>query len=177
MRPFILVLATVAALGAAAGSASAGRSSVVPCSSGQIAKTTSYVFALTIGPVETMYTRAQMKAEHPKTGEVMLSGHMTGGMAGMTMSTKGMRHLEVHICNRAGAVVTNANPTIVVTDATSKSMPMTVPIVKMEGVTEGAADLHYGNNVTLAAGHRVTVTVTLKGQKAVFHTTVPHSSM
>lgn len=177
MRPVILVLAAAGALAVAAGSATAGRGAVVPCSSEQIVKTTSYVFALTIGPVETMYTQAQVRAQHPKTGEVMLSGQMTGGMAGMTMSTKGMRHLEVHICTRGGAVVTNAHPTIVVTDSTAKSMPTTVPIVKMEGVTEGAPDLHYGNNVTLAAGHRVTVTVTLQGQKAVFHTTVSHSSM
>lgn len=177
MRPVILVLAAAGALAAAAGSATAARGAAVPCSSGQIVKTASYVFSLTIGPVETMYSRAQVKAEHPKNGEVMLSGQMTGGMAGMTMSTEGMRHLEVHICTRAGAVVTNAHPRIVVTDSTAKSMPMTVPIVKMEGVTQGASDLHYGNNVTLTAGHKVTVTVTLAGQKAIFHTTVSHSSM
>jgi hypothetical protein len=47
----------------------------------------------------------------------------------------------------------------------------------MEGVTEGAADLHYGNNVSLAAGHKITGTVMLNGQRAVFETTVPKSSM
>src|SRR5579871_4672669 len=77
------------------------------CSTGQVVKTKSYVFALSIGPVETMYTPAQVRAKHPKSGEVMLSGTM----AAMHMSSS-ERHLEVHICTSGGAVVTGAHPTI-----------------------------------------------------------------
>jgi hypothetical protein len=51
-----------------------------------------------------------------------------------------------------------------------------VPVAVMQGVGEGASDLHYGNNVNLKTGQKVTVVVTLKGRKAVFHTTVSKSS-
>ena len=43
-----------------------------------------------------------------------------------------------------------------------------IPMVASDG-------MHYGNNVTLTAGHRITVKVTLNGQTAVFHATVPRS--
>ena len=66
-------------------------------------------------------------------------------------------------------MVTGAHPTISVDDLTTSTMTMKVPIAVMEGVAEGAADLHYGNNVNLMSGHHVKVTVTLNGQKAVFH--------
>jgi hypothetical protein len=138
-------------------------------------KTKSYVVALDVGPVEQMYTPAQVKTKHPKTGEVMLSGMMSGGMSGMSTGS-GVRHLEVHICTPSGMVVMHAHPSIVVSDPKAKTMTVTVPIATMEGVGEGAADYHYGNNVELNPGDRITVTVTLNGQTAVFHTTVARSS-
>ena len=141
------------------------------------ATTATYKLTLAVGPVETMYTPAQVRASHPKSGEEMLSGQMTGGMAGMTMPSGGQKHLEVHICTRGGAVVKGVHPKIVVSDPASGQMAVAVPVAVMEGVTEGASDLHYGNNVSLAAGHKITVTVTLNGQHAVFRATVPKSSM
>ena len=138
------------------------------CSSGQIMKTGPYTFALTIGPAEQMYSAAQVKAKHPKSGEVMLSGTMAAmSMGGST------RHLEVHVCTSSGAVVMGAHPTIMVDDPMAKTMMMSVPIATMEGIGMGSSDYHYGNNVDLTAGHHVTVTVTLNGHHAVFHTTVP----
>ena len=120
------------------------------CSSGQIVKTQSYVFALSIGPDETMYTPAQVKAKHPKSGEVMLC-RQDGRRDGRDDDGGGtQRHLEVHICTPAGKVVTGAHPAITVETATM------VPVRRvMEGVDEGASDLHYGNNVNLTAGHKV----------------------
>jgi hypothetical protein len=116
-----------------------------------------------------MYTPAQVKAKNTTSGEVRLAGKMVGGMAGMEMGG-GAAHLEVHICTPAGKVVTGAHPAITVNGAM-------VPVTVMQGVDEGAADLHYGNNVNLEAGQKVTIVVTLAGQKAVFHTTVSRSSM
>ncbi len=171
-RSLIVVLVVLLALLAAsmvrAGVAMTG------CSSGQIAKTKSYVFALTIGPLAQMYTPAQVKAKHPTTGEIMLSGMMSGGMSGMGSADE--RHLEVHICSSSGSVVMGAHPTIVIDDPSGKTMTMTVPIATMEGIGEGAADYHYGNNVDLAAGAHITVTVALDGQRVVFHTVVSKSS-
>jgi len=175
IRSLMVVPASAAAVAAllASGAHAMGGA----CSSGQVLKSTSYVFALSIGPMEQMYTQAQVKAKHPKSGELMLSGTMSGGMSGMGMSSSGQRHLEVHICNSAGAIVIDAHPTIVVADPKAKTMTMSVPVATMEGVSAGASDYHYGNNVPLTAGHHITVTVTLKGQKVVFHTVVSKPAM
>jgi hypothetical protein len=159
----VAVLA-VAALGAGSAVASSGS-----CASGSVARQGPYVFALSIGPTETMYTPAEVKSKHPTSGEVMLAGTMVGGMAGMDMSTGGQRHLEVHICSTGGTVVTGAHPSITVNGAM-------VPVAVMEGVGEGVSDYHYGNNVNLKTGQKVTVVVKLNGRTAVFHTTVPKST-
>jgi hypothetical protein len=175
IRSLLVIPASAAAVAAlfASGAHAMGGA----CSSGQVLKSKSYVFALSIGPLEQMYTQAQVKAKHPKSGELMLSGAMSGGMSGMGMSASGQRHLEVHICNSAGAVVMGAHPTIVVNDPKAKTMTMSVPIATMEGVNAGASDYHYGNNVALTSGHQITVTVTLEGQKVVFHTVVSKAAM
>lgn len=139
------------------------------CSAGQIVKAGSYTFALQIGSPQEMYAAAEVKAKHLKSGEVMLSGTM----AAMNMAAGTTRHLEVHICGSSGAVVMGAHPTIMIDDPSAKTMMMSVPVATMEGIGMGSSDYHYGNNVELTAGHHITVTVTLKGQRAVFHTTVP----
>ena len=177
LRSLGLALIALAAVAAVAAEGAAAAASVAACSSGDVVKTPKYVFSLSIGPTETMYTPAQARSKHPTSGEIMLSGQMTSGMAGMTMDNLGMRHLEVHICTPGGAVVTNAQPKIVVSDPASKTMAVAVPVEKMQGVNGGPSDIHYGNNVTLDEGHKVTVTVSLNGQTVVFHTRVPHSSM
>lgn len=121
---------------------------------------------------EMMYTQAQVRKMHPKHGEVMLRGKMMGGMH----MGGAMRHLEVQICSKKSrAVVTNAHPRIVVVDETVKGMPMSVPVAVMEGVRKGVADLHYGNNVAMPAGHKFKVTVTLKGERAVFYVKSPRA--
>ena len=167
------VLAVTAVLAVVATFVAGATAMAGSCSSGQIMKSGPYTFALTIGPAEQMYSAAEVKAKHPKSGEVMLSGTMAAmGMGGST------RHLEVHICTTSsGAVVMGAHPTITVDDPMAKTMMMSVPISTMEGIGMGSSDYHYGNNVDLTAGHHVTVTVTLNGRHVVFHTTVPKSGM
>ena len=48
-----------------------------------------------------------------------------------------------------------------------------VAVAMMAAVGKGLSDYHYGNDVTLKPGSKVTVTVTVKGQRAVFQATVP----
>ena len=85
-----------------------------------------------------------------------------------------VRHLEVHICSRStGKVVQNAQPTITVVDHTSNGMADHVSVAEMQGIDAGVADLHYGNNITMPAMHRYTVTVTLNGEQAMFNFTRP----
>jgi hypothetical protein len=48
-----------------------------------------------------------------------------------------------------------------------------LPVAIMQGVTSGLSDYHYGNELALKPSGRVTVTVTVKGERAVFHAIVP----
>jgi len=173
VRMLVMVAAVATAGAALAATATANKRLVTDCSAAMgthIAMTPTYRMAVHVGMPEMMYTPAQVRKLHPKSGEVMLRGKMMMGMK-MGGST---RHLEVHICLRRNrAVLTNAHPTITLMEQKAHAMPMNVPIAVMKGVRAGAADLHYGNNVPMPAGHRFTVTVTLKGQKAVFKLTSP----
>ncbi len=162
----LLAVAPVSALGAA------DTSNVAGCkgeSGAQSAATASYRFVLRVGMHEKMYTPAQVKKTHPKTGEVMLSGTMSA-MGQMAMGTS-MRHLEVQICSRSDrAVIANAHPTIFLVDSASKTgAAIKVAVAVMEGIGKGLADLHYGNNVQMAAGRSYTVKVSLKGETITFH--------
>jgi hypothetical protein len=134
----------------------------------QKATTPSYQLTLSVGPKEEMYTAAEAKAKHPADGEVMLGG----SMGGMDMSMgEGNRHLEVAIVSRATHKRLAVKPTITLTDTKAMSgmaMSDKVDAVGMYGVDEGMADLHYGNNVKLTAGHTYKVLVTVKGEKASF---------
>ncbi len=134
----------------------------------QRANTKTYALTLTVGPLEKMYTQAQVKSMHPTSGEVMVGGSMGGGMS----MGKGTRHLEVHIRSRAtGKVVTNVTPTIRMRDKTAMSsmnMTVKVPVMAMEGIGAGVSDLHYGNNVPIAAGHTYEVVVTVGKETATF---------
>ena len=142
----------------------------------RLATTGSFRFALRVGMPEKMYSSAQVKAMHPKTGEVMLRGHMgmdDMGMGGMLMGGTS-RHLEVQICSQAtGSVITNANPTIALMDDTAHGMTSTMPIAVMTGIGEGDAGLHYGNNIRMPGEHMFIVTVRLEGEHAVFHVRSP----
>jgi hypothetical protein len=96
----------------------------------------------------------------------MLRGQMTGLEA---LTGGPIRHLEVQICARqTQAVVTTANPRIVVADTTKQKL-VVLPVSVMEGIGEGVADLRYGNNIAMAANHRFVVTVTWNGERAHFH--------
>lgn len=137
------------------------------------ALTRAYRFTLLIGKVENMYMPYQVRANHLKHGEVMLRGTMATSTALLTGGT--LRHLEVQICARpTRAVVTNANPKIVVDD-TTRGRAVRLPVSVMEGIGEGVADLHYGNNVAMPAGHRFVVTVTWKGERASFKFALPRA--
>jgi hypothetical protein len=131
------------------------------------ATTKSYLLMLSVGPLETMYTRAEVKTKHPTSGEVMLGGSMGHGMS----MGAGNRHLEVQIRSlTTRKVVANAMPAISLRDMTpmGSHLDVNVPVVAMQGIGQGTADLHYGNNVNLTSGHLYQVRVTLDKQTASF---------
>jgi hypothetical protein len=135
-----------------------------------------YRLVLQIGSAETMYSEAEAKAKHPKSGEVMLSGKMAGidhAMPGM-MPMAGLRHVELHAYSlNTGNVVTDARVTIALTGGDKKRH--SVPIARMYGVTEGLDDLHYGSNVMLSPGDYA-VDATVNGEAAHFSVAVPAGS-
>jgi hypothetical protein len=132
------------------------------------ATTTSFSLTLSLGKSEMMFTQAEVKAKHPTTGEVMVGMSSTMSAGGMTMGGTA-RHLEVNVRSRAtGKVVTNVMPAISLTDTTTNGMTDKLDVMAMQGVGEGVADLHYGNNVSLTLNHRYRVVVRLKGEQATF---------
>jgi hypothetical protein len=163
---FVLVAAALFAASAHAGP------SAKACSSGTVATTGSYRLALVIGPRQQMYMPAEVQKRKLKQGQVMLGG----AMAMIDKVPAGMRvyDLEVHVCTKSGAVVTQLEPTITVKTAGGKSA--SVPVAMMAAIGKGLSDYHYGNDVVLRPGAMVTVTVTINGRRATMHATAPKSS-
>jgi hypothetical protein len=129
---------------------------------------------LSIGPLEKMYTMAQVKKSHPKSGEIMVSGVMA--MSGMGMNgAMPNHHLEFHVYDGvSGRTVTQATVVINVRDAMGKLLEK-VPIATMYGITAGMSDFHFGNNVALKNGTYQVMTQVNK-TTAVFKVTVGTSS-
>jgi len=141
-----------------------------PCASGKVTKTASYRLALVLGPRQEMYMPSEVRSRKITKGQVMLDGEMV--MLDRTPAGTRIYNLEVHICTKSGAVVTRLKPTIVVKDPKAKRLP----VAMMASVAKGLGDYHYGNDVALTPGRRIAVTVTVKGERAVFHATVPRKS-
>ena len=176
-RRAALTVVAVVALSALPAAALAASRAAAPCAAdtgAQVATSASYRFVLRIGGPEKMYTPAQVKSLHPKTGEVMIGGGTA--MSGMAMgSSNATRHLEVQICARkTDELITDARPTITLSD--SMGMATHVQAATMRGVNAGAGDIHYGSNVKLPAGQKLTVAITLKGEKVAFTVQLPRHS-
>jgi hypothetical protein len=145
----------------------------------QSVTTAAHYFVVHMGSQEAMYSPAQVRSMHPKSGEVMVGSAMGagtsmsgGGMSGMAAGSSS-RHLEVKICDRrTGAVIRSSGVRMTISDTTTKGMAKAMSVAMMQGVGAGMNDLHYGNNVMLAAGHNFDVAVTLGADHAVFHMTM-----
>ena len=135
-----------------------------------------YVMVSIAGPNEAMYTMAQARKLHPKTGEIMVSGQMMGkGGSSMSMgSTSVMRHIEVHICSKAtGKAVVGAHPAMNLRDLSRESRWAIVRVAEMQGLNRDPADTHYGNNVTVIPGHRYLLQTIINGQTGMFRFVAP----
>ena len=135
-----------------------------PCAGPPSVATASYRMGLGVGTQEEMYTAAEVKARHLTDGEIMLGGEMS--MVDMAPAGSKVFHVEVHICAASGAVVRKANPTLTVN---GKPLPAAI----MVGIGEPMTDYHYGNDIALKPGAKLTVVVTVKGERAVLRSTVP----
>jgi hypothetical protein len=138
----------------------------------QEAQTVHYHLELQIGPIQKMFTTADVATQHPSTGEVMVGGDMS--MMGTSMDMGDTRHLEVRVSSLdKGTLVTDANVAIAVTDTGSKKVE-DVAVAKMYGIKDGPSDTHYGNNISLPPG-TYTVEITVNGEKTEFTVAVPAS--
>ncbi len=198
----LLTAASVALLLAACGQSSSVKSaadaSSSDCGTGPVSnhlvRTASYELVAAAGPLEATYTKAQVAAQHPETGEMMISGEMQGptgmsmrggvgsgksntgpmgtgmsGAPGSAAASGDFRHVEVHICNRAsGRVVQNASPAISLMDTSPSGLTQTLPIAVMQGVHSQMADMHYGNNAHMILGHHYSLDVVMHGERATF---------
>ncbi len=141
-----------------------------------------YRLELDIGRPEQMFTAADAAKMHPSSGEIMVSGTMTGpmpGMAGMAAgpgSASGMgawRHLELHVTDKTtGTAVEYAAVRITVTN-TATGKRTDIPIAQMYGVKEGFEDWHYGNNALMPPGSYI-ITCEVNGDHATFQATIPN---
>ena len=166
-----LAMTTLAAL--VVGSVAYGSAGTAgPCTSAPTSSTATYKMGLHIGKQENMYLPSEVKARHLKTGEIMLGGQMS--MMGTPPAGSRVYHLEVHICSKAsGTVVQRLKPAIVVEGSSASMMNTTLPAATMVGIGAPMTDYHYGNDIVLKPGARITVKVTVKGELAVFHATIP----
>jgi len=171
-RSLVLPATLAAAVLAAAPALGRDAAGAGPCSGPSVAKTPSYVLSLVIGPRQEMYMPSEVQERKLKSGQVMLGGEMA--MADHLPKGTRLYNLEVHVCTKGGAVATRLKPKITVTDPKQMgAMAMAVPVAIMASVAKGIRDYHYGNDVALTPGSRVTVAVDVKGQRAVLHGTVP----
>jgi hypothetical protein len=168
--PALLVALLVLPLAVAAPASGRAPAASGPCK-GVVATAGSYVVALRLGPRMDMYLPDEVRERNIKKGQVMLGG----AMAMIDRVPPGTRiyDLQVRVCTSSGAVVTQLKPKIVLHPAGEKAR--NVPVAMMAEVGKGLSDYHYGNDVTLKPGSRVTVTVTFKGNRAVLRATVPKS--
>lgn len=190
-----LIIAGAAACGHAAPTTSAD-AAVSDCGTGPVSsalvRTASYEFTASAGPLEATYTKAQVDAQHPSIGEMMLGGNMID-VPGMPMNgsnSPGMpdrgsgganmpvptgtdlisyRHVEVHICNRtSGKVIQHATPSLSLIDRSAHDTSQHMSVAVMQGVHTGIGDMHYGNNAKMVKGHRYTLAVSMTGEHAHF---------
>jgi hypothetical protein len=140
--------------------------------------TDGYRMVLAVGDREAMYTQAEVDAQSPMTGELMVAGTMmdsgTTPMASSGMGSAGAgagatRHVEVAICDLAtGVTVTGAD--VRMTVAADSAPAQDVSVAEMRGLDEPATETHYGNNMPMSGGPHV-VTITINGQTGTFQVT------
>lgn len=171
---------------ASSASASASESGTTTCADAsgnpdvQQFDTEGYRMVLAVGETEAMYTQAEVDAQSPMTGELMVAGTMMDpgtspmasngmGSASAAAGAGATRHVEVAICDLAtGVTVTGADVRMTVADDSAPVQD--VSVAEMRGLDEPATETHYGNNMPMSGGPHV-VTFTINGQTATFKVT------
>jgi|SRR5579864_3156905 len=128
-----------------------------------------YRVELHVLPAEPFFSKQDVADKHVKEGM-----EIEGGAAPVApdAASHPNHHLVVHVFDKqSGKAVTDATVTMSFVALDGKGNPAGTPsdvaVVVMQAIGKGPASTHYGNNVTMPAGH-YNVMVTVNGQKAVF---------
>ena len=131
-----------------------------------------YRVELHVLPAEPFFSKQDVADKHVKEGM-----EIEGGAAPVApdAASHPNHHLIVHVFDKqTGKVVADATVTMSFVALDGKGNPAGTPsdvaVVVMQAIGKGPASTHYGNNVTMPAGH-YNVSVTVNGQKAVFAVT------
>ena len=127
-----------------------------------------YKVELHVLPAEPFFTKDEVVAKQVKDGM-----EIEGGAAPIPPddASKPNHHLVVHVFDKSGKALTDANVTLKFAPAKkSRDASVEVPVVVMQAVGQGAASTHYGNNVSMPNG-RYQVTVTVNGKSGAFNVT------
>ncbi|MCU1360397.1 MAG: hypothetical protein JWN99_1686 [Ilumatobacteraceae bacterium] len=125
----------------------------------RIATTEHYIVVANVLPGERMFTAAELTAEHPTEGELIVDGR--GNPLGPDV-----RHVEAHIYDKvSGLPITTVRPTIVLLNRTS-GQSTDISSTLMQDVNVGAPDIHFGNNTPVPGNSDLTLTITV-GNEAV----------
>jgi hypothetical protein len=131
-----------------------------------------YRVELHVLPAEPFFSKQDVADKHVKEGM-----EIEGGAAPVAPDADSHpnHHLIVHVFDKqSGKVVADATVTMSFVALDGKGNPAgtqtEVAVVVMQAIGKGPTSTHYGNNVTMAAGH-YNVTVTVNGEKAVFAVT------
>ena len=131
-----------------------------------------YRVELHVLPAEPFFSKQDVISKNVQEGM-----EIEGGAAPVALGADSHpnHHLVVHVFGKdTGKVVADAVVTMNFASLASAGKPtgapVEVPVVVMQAIGKGPASTHYGNNVTMPAGH-YSVAVTVNGQKAVFDVT------
>ena len=138
-----------------------------------------YRVELHVLPAEPFFSKQDVADKHVKEGM-----EIEGGAAPVAPNADSHpnHHLIVHVFDKQSGkkVVSDATVTMSFVALDAKGNPAGTPtevaVVVMQAIGKGPASTHYGNNVTMPAGH-YDVTVTVNGKKAVFTATVADAPM
>jgi len=131
-----------------------------------------YRVELHVLPAEPFFSKQDVADKHVTDGM-----EIEGGAAPVAPDAESHpnHHLIVHVFDKqTGKAVADATVTMSFVALDAKRNPAgttsDVAVVVMQAIGKGPGSAHYGNNVTMPAGH-YKVTVTINGQKAIFAVT------
>lgn len=118
-----------------------------------------FLLIISVLPGEQMYTAEEIAAQHPISGERIISG------SGVPVG-EDIRHVEVHIYGLAtGGLLDTEEPVITVVNRSTGEAKTLDPVL-MEDIAIGSLDRHFGNNVHIPASSDMSIEVSVNGEKA-----------